>query len=576
MNATAVVYSRLRVTDPAHWLATALTWRRLAALAGVLGAEVGPLLTRLRTSWSGSAAEAAVTRLTALGRRLTYFRVFCWRADQALSEFAAAMTRARALLDQARAAARSAGLIIDDDGVVRAATTPGAAVTGPSSAGGLSSAGGASSVPAAGAPSASGGNAPSASGGSMSSASRGSTSSAQTQTQARTQTQAQAQAQAQAAAEVAAVLAAALEVAAGADAAASARLAALADVPEVPAVSSFPACTADPGDVRRWWAGFTPAQRDWLLVTDARALAGAEGIPIADRDIANRLLLEEQRRGLEAMAASGADPDRIRDLREGIDRLSSRLADDSGPRAYLVGLGLDGEGRAVVALGDPDRASSVLTHVPGMTSDLRSLGGELSRAERVAVRSGELGPAGSTSTVLWLDYDAPDFLHEAWSPKQARDGAGELRRFQEGLRATHEGDPARQTVLGHSYGSLVVGSAAAGGRLEADGLVFVGSPGVGVDSATLLGVPPDQVWSTTSRTDVIQFAKEPKGFLPGGIVPNQLFGPDRELWFGRNPSHPSFGGRVFASQPDAGHLGYWDEDRPALDAMARITLGEKP
>ncbi len=131
-------------------------------------------------------------------------------------------------------------------------------------------------------------------------------------------------------------------------------------------------------------------------------------------------------------------------------------------------------------------------------------------------------------------------------------------------------------MLGHSYGSTVVGSAAAGGRLEADSLVFVGSPGVGVDSAALLGVPAEQIWSTTSRTDVIQLAREPKGFLPGAILPNLPPGVERDLWFGTNPSHPSFGGRIFASQPDAGHLGYWDEGRPALDALARLALGEKP
>lgn len=558
MNAAAITYSRLRVTDPARWVAAALAWRRWATLAGTLCADLGPLLTRIRTSWAGSAAEAAMSRLRALGRRLTYFRVFCWRADQALSEFAGAITRARALLDQARAAAAGAGLVIDDSGVVRVIAAP---------VGAASPATGSGSAVTRSAPAS--GSGPATGVGGPASGPSGGPAVAQAGSAAGGDPATAVQA-------VAAVLGSALEVAATADAAAAARLAALADVPEVPAVSSFPGCDADPEAVRRWWAGFSPAQRDWLLVTDAVSLAGVEGIPVADRDIANRLLLGDHRQALEAMTARGADPDRVRDLREGLDRLSARLEDDGGPRAYLVGLGLGDEGRAVVALGDPDRAVNVLTHVPGMTADLRSLGGEMSRAERVAVRSGELGPGGSTSAVVWLDYDAPDFLHEAVSPRQAQEGAAELRRFQDGLRATHEGEPARQTVLGHSYGSLLVGSAAAGGRLDADRLVFVGSPGVGVDSAVLLGVPADQVWSTTSRTDVIQLAREPKGLPPVMFLPDPLVGTARELWFGRNPSHPSFGGRTFASQADAGHLGYWDEGRPALDAMARIALGGKP
>ncbi|MFC4065573.1 alpha/beta hydrolase [Actinoplanes subglobosus] len=496
VDSPAVTYARLRATDPARWLATALSWRRWAALAGALGTEFGTLLSRLRGTWSGAAAEAALARLGELRRHAAFFRVVCWRADQALCEFAAALGRARALLDRACATARGSGLKIDDHGTVHG--HPGTdeavrAVTG--------------------------------------------------------------------------ALSSALALAAEADRTASTRLTALAEIPPPPAPATLPPCTATPGEVRSWWERFSPAERTWLLVTSPAAFAGADGIPVADRDIANRLLLDDARLALDRMRAAGADRDRVRDLRDGLDRLTARLEEEGAPRAYLIGLGLDGEGRAVVALGDPDRSAHVLTHVPGMTSDLRSLGGELTRAERVAVRAGELGPAESASAVLWLDYDAPDFVHEAASDRPARAGAPELIRFQEALRATHEGLPAHQTVLGHSYGSLVVGEAAAAGGLAADSVVFVGSPGVGVDSASELRFPADRVWATTSFTDPIRFAVAPKDVLPDGR---------KHLWFGRDPSEPGFGARVFSSQFDAGHLGYWDRGEPALDALARITLGGTP
>ncbi|BEL09949.1 hypothetical protein Q0Z83_081400 [Actinoplanes sichuanensis] len=496
VDSPAVTYARLRATDPGRWLATALSWRRWAALAGALCTEFGTLLSRLPASWSGAAAEAALARLGGLRRRAAFFRVVCWRADQALCEFAAALGRARALLDRASAAARGSGLEIDDHGTVHG--HPGSeeavrAVTG--------------------------------------------------------------------------ALSRALAVAAEADRTATTRLTALAEIPPHPAPATFPPCTATAGEVRSWWERFSPAERTWLLVTSPAAFAGADGIPVADRDIANRLLLDDARVELDRMRAAGTDRDRVRDLRDGLDRLTARLEEEGAPRAYLIGLGLDGEGRAVVALGDPDRSAHVLTHVPGMTSDLKSLGGELTRAERVAVRAGELGPAESASAVLWLDYDAPDFVHEAASDRPARDGAAELIRFQEALRATHESGPAHQTVLGHSYGSLVVGAAAAAGGLSADTVVFVGSPGIGVDSASELRFPADRVWSTTSFTDPIQFAVAPKDLLPDG---------QRHLWFGRDPSEPGFGARVFPSQFDAGHLGYWDRGGPALDALARLTLGGTP
>jgi hypothetical protein len=499
VDAAAVTYAKLRATDPARWWATALAWRRWAGLAGALCSEFGPLVDRLRASWRGSAAEAAAARLGALSRRLAFFRVLCWRADQALSEFAAALDRARALLDRARAAAGRSGLVIDADGTVHGRPTVPDAIRS-----------------------------------------------------------------------VAADLNAALAVAAQADAATAARLGPLADIPAAPVAESFPPCDAPPAEALRWWQQWTPAERNWLLVTEPGALAGVDGIPIADRDIANRLLLDDSRRQLDQMRAAGADPGRVRDLRTGLDRLAARLEEEGSPRAYLVDFGLDGEGRAVVALGDPDRSANVLTHVPGMTSDLKSLGGELSRAERVAVRAGELGPDRATSAVLWLDYDAPDFVDEAASARPARDAAPQVTRFQEALRVTHHGEPAHQTVLGHSYGSLVVGKAASAGGLPADALVFVGSPGVGVDSAAQLGFPAERVWATTSATDPIRLAAAPKELL----LPD-FPGTERHLWFGRDPSQSGFGARVFPSQFDAGHLGYWDRG-PALDALTRITLGGTP
>lgn len=465
----SAVYTRLRVTDPARWRALAHAWRRWAALAGALAAEFGPAVARLREVWSGSAAEAAVARLGAFRRRLAVFRLFCWRADQALSEFAEALARARTLLERARSRATRSGLVIDDDGTVR----------GPA-------------------------------------------------------------AEAEA---VAAELTAALSVAGQADDTAADRLGGLTGDATPPPGTDRPDCTATPAEVRRWWATLTPAERNWVLAGQPGSVASIDGIPAADRDLANRLLLEQHRRS------------------PGLDELTARLDDDSGPRAYLLGLDTAGDGRAVVALGDPDRAGHVLTHVPGMTSDLASLDGELTRAGRVAGRAAELGPAESTSAVLWLDYDAPDFLHEAHSDRQARDGAAGLRRFQEGLRVTHEGPAADRTVLGHSYGSLVVGTAAAD-PLAADRVVFVGSPGVGVDSADELAVPAGRVWSSTSLTDPIQY-----------LAVRPWAG---ELWFGENPSGADFGARVFRSQPDAGHLGYWDEGRPALDALAALTLGGEP
>ncbi|GAB2625847.1 hypothetical protein Aab01nite_84140 [Paractinoplanes abujensis] len=382
----------------------------------------------------------------------------------------------------------------------------------------------------------------------------------------------------------------ALALAARADAEATERLHSLADMISAPAAPPGPAlgrpdCTASPAEVRRWWAGLPRDQRNWLLATEASGLARLDGLPAADRDIANRLLLDDRLAELDrAIArATGRERERLREVRNGLFALDHRLADDSGPRAYLLRLDVAEEGRAVVALGDPDRADNVLTHVPGMTADLASFGGELARAERVAVRAAEVGPAVATSAVMWLDYDAPDFVDEAASARRAEAGAPALRHFQEGLRAAHEGPPGRQVLLGHSYGSLVVGTAAAAGGLDADSVVFVGSPGVGVDSARDLRVPSGEVWSSTARNDVVQYAAVSPGSLvrdlgTAGAVPGLgallAFGrPERDLWFGHNPSDEAFGAHVFTSAPGGGHVGYWEPGSPSLETLTAITLG---
>jgi hypothetical protein len=496
-----------------------------------------------------------------LQRVLALFRVLCWQADQALSEFAAALERARALLARALATATRSGLTVDDEGTVR---------------------GGPSRPPDPGEPGA----------GRASPVPEGSASTSQTavnRASAGLATPGGAAGGHGTADLVSGDLAAALAVAANADAAATARLEALSSAAASgappPPPSALPPCTATPAEVNRWWEALTPEQRRWLVATEPGWLGPLDGVPAAYRDLANRLLLDERRAGLDtaAVESCGAERRRLDGLRDGLGELADRLATGEGPRAYLLRLDLAEEGRAVVALGDPDRAANILTQVPGMTADLASYDKELARAQRVAVRAAESGPAVATSAVMWLDYDAPDFVDEAAGAGRAERGAASLRRFQEGLRVTHDGGVAHQTVLGHSYGSLVVGKAATGAGLEADSVVFVGSPGVGVDSAADLHTTTGQVWSSTSRSDIIQYLPVAPGSLPGDLVrsmvvpvigPAIAFGtPEDDLWFGRNPSDPAFGAHAFQSQPDGGHLGYWDPGRPALDTITAITLG---
>jgi hypothetical protein len=484
MTSLSLTYARLRATDPARWREAAAAWRRQAGIAERWAAAIAAQTGRVTAAWTGGAATAAAAFLERLCRTAVLVRLHCWAADQALSEWAGALERARALLDRGVAIATRAGLRVDDDGRVTPAVAPhfGQAM-GPIQDG--------------------------------------------------------------------------LRIAAEADGATTARLAELADSlmsnlgTQPLHLAPPPPLSAPPAEVERWWSGLGAEQRFWLIATAPDLLGGRDGIPAADRDLANRL-----------RATVPAD-------------VAARLDDPSGPRGYLLELD---QGRIVLAAGDPDRASTVLTHVPGMTADLASYARELGRAERVATRAGELDPGTAASAVLWLGYDAPAYVHEAASADRATAGGRALRQFQEGLRATHVSSDGRLTVLGHSYGSLVVGSAARTPGLDADAVVLVGSPGVGVDRAADLATPA--VYAMTSLSDPVQYAAPAPAAVVEDVALSRLIGPlipfglpEDDLWHGTNPADDSFGARVVPSQPDAGHSGYWDPGRPALDGLASITLG---
>ncbi|GLY23296.1 alpha/beta hydrolase [Micromonospora sp. NBRC 101691] len=545
-------YARLWTTDPATWERAGVAWRGVGALVDRRATGLSAGATGLREAWAGAAARAAGDRLTGLRTELLSVSPVPIEVDQILAEFAARLRRARARLADAVTRIDAAGLGIDRDGRVTVpATTPGQR---------------GATVGRDGGP-----------------------------TPGRVTRPADRAAEA---ARLSAEVGDALALAETADREATARLGALTTAARAGWVTPPPAYRPPPGAVpalvRRWWDGLTPAQRRWLVAHEPARIGRLDGVPATARDQANRLLVDDHRERLLARRrellrtvprgpAELAGVARLDATLAGLATLADRLAAPGtadAPRAYLLGLDPAGDGRAVIALGNPDRADRVLTYVPGMTADLADADGELGRAARVAARATALDPDGETSAVLWLDYDAPDFVHEAYRARQAEDAATGLHRFQEGLRLTHEGPPARQTVLGHSYGSLVVGTAAREHGLAADALVFVGSPGVGVDHAADLRLPPGQVWASTATDDVIGLVRPPvelAGRAAVGAALPWLAGdvvgrPDDDLWFGRDPTDPGFGGRVFPSGR-YGHTGYWEPANPALDGMARIVVG---
>jgi hypothetical protein len=222
-----------------------------------------------------------------------------------------------------------------------------------------------------------------------------------------------------------------------------------------------------------------------------------------------------------------------------------------------------GDGTAVEVLGDLATADRIAVLVPGVDTRLadfdRGLGGVARRAPAVQARvlHRELraaDQAARVAVVAWLGYDTPDGVGlDAVRESRARTGAAALTVFVHGLHAQRPS--AGLTLIGHSYGAVVVGLAAP--RLpEVSDLVALGAPGMGAHRAADLGGA--RVWSALAATDWIR-----------RIPQVRLL----DLGHGRRPSHPAFGARPLPVTGVAGHDFYLTPGSATLRAVAGIVLG---
>jgi alpha/beta hydrolase family protein len=338
-----------------------------------------------------------------------------------------------------------------------------------------------------------------------------------------------------------------------------------------------------PADVKRWWDALTPGQRGSSLHEHGAGLGALDGIPVVVRDQVNRAVLAEHEARLteerDRLLAEARPGDlaarRLRDVQDRLDGLHAvrdRLAVPPSvgrPRPYLLALSTEGTGRVVVAFGDPDTAANVATYVPGAKARLGNAGAHMRVSDAIARAAWRAGST-STAVIAWVGYDAPQTLTGALSRRFADIAAPRLHRFQDGLRVTHQGPRSHNTVIGYSYGSVVVGHAARDGVLGADDVVFTAGPGVGAGRAAelrLAGVPRHEtgyhVHATIARWDF-----------------TRVLGAH-----GRQPAGRRFGARAFASAPGTrgrwylgglsgqAHRDYWLGDNPTLAEIGRIVAG---
>ena len=348
---------------------------------------------------------------------------------------------------------------------------------------------------------------------------------------------------------------------------------------------STPAAGTSPADVNKWWTGLSSDQQATLLVTDPAKIGAMDGVPAGVRDTANRAVLTDLRTQTEQQItdlkntpvspyddypmAEAAQAKQIGDLQTKLDGMNElqKVLDNGGtdgaPQKYLLGIDTNGVGHAIIASGNPDTAANVVTVVPGVGTDLSAerVDSYSTAADSIVTSAHNADPTQSTSAIAWMNYNAPQSVPAALFDAPAHAGGPTLDSFQQGLYATHDpSDPMHTTVIGHSYGTTVVGEATqAPGGLRADDVVLAASPGINVDNAAAMHVPDGtaHVWATRDDNDPIVWA---------------------EGFHDTDPVTPAFGAHVFNAGVGpsgllAAHSYYFDPSSPAMANFGQIATG---
>lgn len=375
-----------------------------------------------------------------------------------------------------------------------------------------------------------------------------------------------------------------------------------ANDPDVQAALNAGKLPEDPQQFNDVWDKLTKEQKDFFFTQDP-SIGNHPGMPWGSaenpgKDFYNRIHLDELTGSTQAetdrLAAEhpawingpptspNPNPPVYREWKQQWDKANQQLqgyravaaelqSGDGVPRYLAL---LDDQGHAAVSIGNPDTASNNATFVPGTGQDLARLQYSTEDAEamfQATLRAKpELDPS-EVSVTTWMGYDRPMNLGQAGFPGYATDGGDDLAAFQHGMRASHEGTQSVNTVVGHSYGSTLVGAAASGGNeLAVDNVIAVGSPGMLVDNAGQLDLDDGAgVYATRARFDPINIAT---GLTLGPSPTSEDFG---AITLAAAPG-PNMGPPILDLPSIEAHSSYWDQGNPALLNMGSIIAGLPP
>ncbi|OUE21188.1 hypothetical protein BFL34_00536 [Clavibacter michiganensis] len=328
--------------------------------------------------------------------------------------------------------------------------------------------------------------------------------------------------------------------------------------------------------VAAWWSGLAEAERRDLAEGMPELVGNLEGIPVVERDAANRRFLDQRERELHASSTTtpgrGAQQSLGRDLAMIAEVRRALEPAAGGPARSLLTLDTTWPGRAGVVMGDLDTAAYVSIVVPGMfysvsdrLVDWTDVAARLQQQQTTLLGAG--AGAGGVATIAWIGYRTPDLLGIG-SLDLAHEGAQYLEGAIQGIQGLRRDDPPYLTVIAHSYGSTAALLALSSGRASVDALAVVGSPGGAVRDAGELDVPAGRVFV---------------GEAPGDPVIGSSY-------FGSDPGSASFGAEHFgvggtgaASGVSAdgslagvvGHNSYFDRGTESFRNLALIGIDRR-
>lgn len=364
-------------------------------------------------------------------------------------------------------------------------------------------------------------------------------------------------------------------------------------IPDAKPTPPVPPESTKPEDVKKWWDSLTPEQQQAELRDNPEFVGNLNGIPVDARNDANLRVMRTDieniqeaanRHGVSAQDVLdnpfryGCTPNDVTRYTNAV-KVEQALADDhlrTGAPTFLQVYQPDkfnGQGRAAVAIGNPDKAANTTVVVPGTSHSVTEGWLSADDATNLYNEAKNADPTKATSVVAWMGYNAPDSLTDPQVAQTslAHQGGALLAADVNGLNVTHGPGPSHLTVIGHSYGSTTVADAAAGYGMHTNDVVLIGCPGTDMakSAADFHLAAGGHVFVGAASTDPItQLGGLPQIHVPGTGV---------NLALGADPALDGFGSTRFKAEVPGwtinDHSHYYQPGTESLFSMADVVSG---